>query len=373
MIKFNEVFVASHEPQYAVQAINSGRLSSGQEFTKRCLELLQIRFPLSRLFFTSSCTDSLEMAAVLAQISPGDEVILPSYTFTSTANAFALRAATLIFADSQKSGPNIDLRHVEELITERTKVIVVVDYAGIEQDLDALRSLCNQRGIIIVQDAAQSFGAHFLDQDCVGKWADLVCFSFHDTKPLRCGEGGLLVVNNPSLFSDAELVFEKGTNRSQFLRGESARYEWQTIGSSYGCSELQTAVLLAQLEEEKRIIQGRNSLVHYYHSILNELPIHLMQLPSNYYVNGSVYYILLENFEVRESLRAHLENNKIQAFFHYLCLHDSPYFSKHNKTQQLENAKRYEKTLLRLPMHNLLSYSDCDRVAEAIGSYFKNQ
>lgn len=373
-IYFNRPYVAGKEAEYVRQVLASRKFSGDGYFTRRCEQFFSSKFGFGKPLLTTSCTHALEMAALLLDIHPGDEVIMPSYTFVSTANAFALRGAKIVFADSGNNHPNIDVGQVAALVSPKTKAVVAVHYAGMACDMDALAEIVKDSGIHIVEDAA-----HAIDSKYKGKYLGSIgsvgTMSFHETKNITCGEGGLISVNEPSLHGKAEVVREKGTNRKAFFRGETDRYNWIALGSSFLPSEFTAAILAAQLDELERIQHKRILLWNRYHENLKTLAdsgrIGIPELPNGATINGHLYYILCKSLDERTELMKFLAANNIDAVFHYLSLHSSPYFSPQHDGRQLPNSDRFTYCLLRLPMYYDLEQGDVDRVCEIIGKFYK--
>lgn len=313
------------------------------------------------------------MSALLLDIQPGDEVIIPSYTFVTSASAFVLRGATIRFADSYPLHPNMDPEHVASLITERTKAILVMHYAGVACDMDKIMDLATQHGIAIIEDAAQCIDSYY-KQKPLGSIGQLASFSFHDTKNIISGEGGLLVVNDQELTAKSEILWEKGTNRSAFMRGEISKYSWVDLGSSFLPSEMTAAFLWTQLEKLEYIQSARVYRWNRYLSGLQGLhergAIYIPSIPDYATNNGHTFYFLCRSETERGQLIDHLKSNHISAYFHYLGLHKSPYFLKHNPLESLPNAESIEGRLLRLPLYVELSDQDQDRVIQSVESFY---
>ncbi|MCL4128014.1 UNVERIFIED_CONTAM: hypothetical protein GTU68_025430 [Idotea baltica] len=376
MIGFNRPFVTGDEETYCLDAIASGKLSGGGKFTKLCQEFFVREYAVGKALMTTSCTDALEMAAILSNIQPGDEVVLPSFTFVSTANAFVLRGAKIIFADSQISHPNIDAEAIEALISERTKALVVVHYAGVACDMKKISNLCRKYGILLIEDAAQAIDSYF-EKDALGSFGDFGAFSFHETKNIVCGEGGMLAINDSAFFDRAEIIWEKGTNRAAFHRGEVAKYEWVDIGSSFLPSELNSAFLWAQLQHIEAIQKRRVEHWFRYMSNFSELErmhgVEVPYLPRYATQNGHMFYLVTKSFEERGDLIRHLEGFGIRSVFHYLTLHDSPFFSSSHDGRHLPNSIRYSQRLLRLPMFVDLTNRQIDFISEKVLQFYSER
>jgi dTDP-4-amino-4,6-dideoxygalactose transaminase len=365
MIPFNKVYLHGRELVYIVQALTSGKISGDGTFTQKCHEWFENRYKIKRALLTTSCTDALEMAALLLDIKPDDEVIVPSYTFVSSANAFCLRGAQIVFADSCATNPNIDPDQIEALITPRTRAIVVVHYAGVACDMDRILKIAGDHNIPVIEDAAQAIESFHRGRP-LGTLGKFGAFSFHETKNIVAGEGGLLAINDEDSIGRAEIIREKGTNRSAFFRGEINKYGWVDVGSSFLPSDIIAAHLYAQLEQAEQIQSKRISIWDRYHTAFKDvLPARNISLPdipewaSN---NAHMYYIVMPDTDSRAQLIAALGEKDIMAVFHYLSLHNSPYFHQMHGNRALPNSDRYTDCLLRLPLYYDLSTQDVDRV-----------
>ncbi len=378
MINFNIPFSSGNELSKINETINRSKFSGNGEFTHFCHDLFKSNYGFQHCLLTTSCTDALEMSAILANIQAYDEVILPAYTFVSTANAFVLRGAKLIFADSGSLNPNITAETIAPLITDKTKAIVLVHYAGVACDMDSIMALASKHNILVIEDAAQAIDAFYINHHnqklALGSIGNLGAMSFHETKNITCGEGGLLIVNDEQFIKRSEIIWEKGTNRSAFFRGEVDKYGWVDIGSSFLPSELNAAFLSAQLESIQLVQTKRLTLWAKYYEVLKPLEDKaLLKLPvvPNFAIhNAHMFYILLNDLEQRTGLINHLKAKGIQTAFHYLSLHSSPYFKDQYSGPSLVNSDCYTDTLLRLPMHYYLSEEDIIRIADEIQSFF---
>ncbi len=375
-IPFNKPFMSGRETAYIADAVATGKISGDGLFTKKCHEFFESRFGFKKTLLTTSCTHALEMAAILIGIEPGDEVIIPSYTFVSTANAFVLRGAKIVFADSSGENPNIDVNLLESLITEKTKAIVPVHYAGIACDMDAIMELAAKYKLWVVEDAAQAIDSYYKGRP-LGSIGHLSAFSFHETKNIISGEGGMLAINDEAFCERAEIIREKGTNRSRFFRGEVDKYGWVDIGSSYLPSEIISAFLFAQLEELDRIQAKRKLLWERYFANLSKISAlyefslpHVDPFATN---NGHMFYIVCKNGQERDGLIARLKESKVHAVFHYLSLHASAYFNEKHDGRDLPQSDRYSECLLRLPMYFELSLEDVDSICELIAGFFESR
>lgn len=373
MIPFNKPYLSGNELKYIQEAVFSGKISGNGVFTKKCHDFFQQQFSFTNCLLTTSCTDALEMAAILCGIEPGDEVIMPSYTFVSTANAFVLRGAKIIFADSSAENPNLDVEKLGSLITPKTKAIVPVHYAGLACDMDAIMSIANKNGLMVVEDAAQAIDSFYKGKP-LGSIGHLSAFSFHETKNIISGEGGMLVVNNSKYIHRAEIIWEKGTNRAEFFRGEVNKYGWVDIGSSFLPSEVVAAFLMAQLESLERIQNRRKEIWDLYHSGLNELEVKgrlkLPFIPEYATNNAHLFYLICSSLDERSRLIEHLKKNDILAVFHYLSLHQSPYYKALHDGRVLTNADNYSDCLVRLPLFYELTNEQVEFIIEKIKIFF---
>ena len=355
-IPFNKPHLTGKEAHYMYQAVAEGKLSGNGAFTKKCQQFFEERYGFKKCLLTTSCTDALEMAAILCDIQPGDEVIVPSYTFVSSALAFVRAGAKIVFADSMKENPNIDAEKIELLITPRTKAIVPVHYAGVACDMDRIMEIANKHNLIVVEDAAQAIDSYYKGRP-LGSIGHLSVFSFHETKNIIAGEGGMLCINDERFIRRAEIIWEKGTNRAEFFRGEVNKYGWVDTGSSFLPSEVIAAFLWAQLEHLDEIQARRKHLWELYHSNLSSLalsPNSLIALPGlpEYATNNAhMFYLVCNNLEDRTALIKHLKDNGVLAVFHYLSLHSSPYYMDKHDGRELVECDRYADCLVRLPMY----------------------
>lgn len=359
MIPFNKPYLTGKETQYIYEAVQSGKISGNGIFTRKCQTFFENSFAIKKALLTSSCTDALEMAAILIDIQPGDEVIVPSYTFVSTANAFVLRGAKIVFADSRKDHPGIDEERIEELISPKTKAIVPVHYAGVACDMDKIMALANKYNLYVIEDAAQAIDSYYIGSDKIkkslGSIGHLAAFSFHETKNIISGEGGMLAINDPQFITRAEIIWEKGTNRSAFFKGEVDKYGWVDIGSSFLPSDIIGAFLWAQLEKLKEIQSERKRLWENYFNRLNDWVLShgilLPSIPDFATNNGHIFYLICKNESQRSAVIDFLKSKQINPVFHYLSLHKSPYYSEKHDGRVLTNSDNYSECILRLPMY----------------------
>ncbi|HRX07015.1 MAG TPA: dTDP-4-amino-4,6-dideoxygalactose transaminase [Kiritimatiellia bacterium] len=372
-IPFNQPFLTGRETEYIRQAVASGKISGNGAFTQKCQRWLEERFGFRKVLLTTSCTDALEMAAMLSGIGPGDEVIMPSFTFVSTALAFVRQGARIVFADSLPDHPNLDLDRVEDLITPRTRALVVVHYAGMACDMDRAMDLAQRHGLLVVEDAAQAIDATFKGRP-LGGIGHLGCFSFHETKNIISGEGGALLVNDERFVRRSEIIWEKGTNRAEFFRGEVNKYGWVDTGSSFLPSEIIAAFLYAQLEHLDAIQDRRKSLWNTYAAELAGLAAQgrllLPVIPPGASNNAHMFYVVCRSLDERTALIAHLKSRDILSVFHYLSLHRSPFYAPLHDGRELPHADRFADCLLRLPMYYDLTTAQAAEVSAEVRRFF---
>lgn len=377
MIPFNKPFLTGKETDYICQAVQSGKLSGNGEFTRKCQRFFQTHYGFHKALMTTSCTDALEMAAILSEVGPGDEIIVPSYTFVSTVLAFVRQGAVPVFCDSCEDNPDMDPSMVERLVTSRTKAIVPVHYAGIACDMDRIAGIAASRGITVVEDAAQAVDSYYKGKP-LGSIGEMGCFSFHETKNIISGEGGLLTINSPAFDRRSEIIWEKGTNRSEFFRGEVNKYGWVDTGSSFLPSEIVSAFLYAQLENLDVIQTRRKELWLRYHEAFRHLEdagkLRRPVIPEYATNNAHMYFVVCRSLEERSALIAYLKERGILAVFHYLSLHKSEFYtSRFSSRPELPNCDRFADCLLRLPLYFELSDDRQDRVIEAVDGFYKDR
>lgn len=373
-IPFNKPYLTGKEAHYMYDAVYTGKLSGNGKYTRLCQNFFQEKYGFNKCLLTTSCTDALEMAALLINIQPGDEVIMPSYTFVSTANAFVLRGAKIVFADSRKDHPGIDEDSIESLITPKTKAIVPVHYAGVACDMDKIMDVANRHNIFVVEDAAQAIDSYYTGKDgikkALGSIGHLAAFSFHETKNIISGEGGMLAINDPQFEKRAEIIWEKGTNRAAFFRGEVDKYGWVDMGSSFLPSETIAAFLWAQLEHLETIQKRRLDIWNNYYSQLSvwartvgvELPV----VPNYATNNAHMFYLVCNDLEQRTLVINKLKEFKISPVFHYLSLHSSPFYKDKHDGRPLQESDRYSDSLLRLPFFFELLDSDIKSICDVL-------
>ncbi|OEU70986.1 MAG: dTDP-4-amino-4,6-dideoxygalactose transaminase [Desulfovibrio sp. S3730MH75] len=377
LIPFNRPYIAGKELFYISQAVLKGNISGDGDFTKKCHAWMEKKFNVKKLLLTHSCTAALEMGALLTDVGPGDEVIMPSFTFVSTANAFALRGATIRFLDIRPDTLNIDEKLIADAITPRTKVIVPVHYAGIGCEMDTIMGLAEENGLLVIEDAAQAVNATY-NGKFLGSIGHLGCYSFHETKNFISGEGGALAINSDRFFERAEIIREKGTNRSQFFRGEVDKYTWEDLGSSYLPSEIIAAFLYAQLEEFETITNRRTAIFNRYEEGLSPLSekgfLRLPHTPANCTHNGHMYYVITNSALERNELIDYLKEYNIASVFHYMPLHSSPMGKKIRVfNTELPVTDSFSERLIRLPCYYELSEEDQSYVIDKVCDFFKNQ
>jgi dTDP-4-amino-4,6-dideoxygalactose transaminase len=374
-IPFNKPYIPWLSLRHLVSGAFSGKIAGNGVYTKKCHRFFEQRFGFGKVLMTTSCSDALEMTALLCRIEPGDEVIMPSFTFMSTANAFLLRGARIVFADTLRDVPNIDPAEIGRLITPKTKAVVVVHYSGIACDMDRIMEIAKQHDLYVVEDAAHAIDSYYRGS-ALGSIGHFGTFSFHETKNIISGEGGLLIVNRPEYEKRAEIIWEKGTNRAAFYRGEIDKYGWVDVGSSYLPSDAVAALLYSQLTRFDAIQNRRKAVWHNYFESLKppeekgwlKRPV----IPDFATVNGNIFYITVESGDIRDQLMAYLKSRGITALFHYLPLHSSPYFLDRHHGRALPNTDRFSATLLRLPFYNSLRKSQINNVSGSISAFFQS-
>jgi len=368
-ISFNKPYLTGKEIHYIELAVKSGKISGNGIFTKKCQDFFQERYGFKKCLLTTSCTDALEMCAILAEIKQDDEVIVPSYTFVSSALAFVRQGAKIVFADSRADYPGIDENKIEGLITPKTKVIVPVHYAGIACDMDKIMFLANKYNLLVIEDAAQSIDSFYKGKP-LGSIGHMAAFSFHETKNINSGEGGLLAINDPRFIKRSEIIWEKGTNRAEFYRGEVNKYGWIDIGSSFLPSEIIAAYLWAQLENLAEIQKKRIEIWHKYFNGLYDWAskngVQLPQIPDYATTNGHIFYMVCESEYQRNQIITYLKENGVHAVFHYLSLHKSSFYSNKQNGRELPQSDRYTNCLMRLPLFFELTRDEIENIINLI-------
>ena len=373
-IPFNKPYLTGKEAHYMYQAVYTGKLSGNGEFTKKCQKFFEEKYGFKKTLLTTSCTDALEMCAMLCNVQPGDEVIVPSYTFVSSALAFVRQGAKIVFADSMSTNPNIDAEKLEALITPKTKVIVPVHYAGVACDMDKIMEIANKYNLFVVEDAAQAIDSYYKGRP-LGSIGHLAAFSFHETKNIIAGEGGLLAINDERFIRRAEIIWEKGTNRSEFFRGEVNKYGWVDTGSSFLPSEVIAAFLWAQLENMELIQNRRKAIWDQYNEGLKKLEekglVRLPEIPQYATNNAHMFYLVCRTLEERTELIKYLKENGVLSVFHYLSLHLSDYYKNNNTViPNLPECDNYADCLVRLPMFFELSDNDVVYIIELVQKFY---
>lgn len=378
-IPFNKPHLTGKETEYMIEAVNRGKLSGNGEYTKRCQAFFEQRYGYKKCLLTTSGTDALEMCAMLCDLHPGDEVIVPSYTFVSTALAFLREGAKVVFADSGKNNPNIDPALIESLITPRTKVIAPVHYAGIACDMDAIMDIAHRHNLLVVEDAAQALDSYHTSNithhtSPLGGIGHLAAISFHETKNITAGgEGGLLIINDERFIRRAEILWEKGTNRAEFFRGEVNKYGWVDMGSSFLPAEINAAFLWAQLEHLDEIQDKRKQLWNRYWELLKPLAdkgyFELPNIPDYATNNAHMFYLVFQDLEKRTKFIAYLKEHGILSVFHYLSLHTSKYYESKHDGRALPECDRYADCLVRLPMFYDLTIEQVEEICGVIGEW----
>ncbi len=380
MIPFNKPHISGKETEYIKQAVALGKLSGNGYFTQKCQSFFEQKYGFKKCLLTTSCTDALEMCALLAGIKPGDEVIVPAYAFVSTALAFVREGAKIVFADSCSNHPNIDANKIELLITPQTKAIVVIHYAGVACDMDKIMALAKKYNLLVIEDAAHAIDSYYIspvtgEQKALGSIGHLAAFSFHETKNIIAGEGGMLVINDERFISRAEIIWEKGTNRAEFLRGGVNKYEWKDTGSSFLPSELTAAFLWAQIENLEGIQNKRISIWNNYYEKLNALTwkkyYTLPFVPEYATNNAHIFYLLCNSLDERSLLIDYLFRNEILSVFHYLPLHKSHFYRNKHSGRDLPCCDNFSDCLVRLPLYYELSTEEIDKICHTVITSFK--
>mgnify|MGYP004573806777 FL=1 len=368
MIPFNKPYFSGRELKYLEEVCHSTTMSGNGDFTKKCHTFFEQKYGFKKCLLATSGTDALEMCAMLCNLKPGDEVIVPSYTFVSTALAFLREGAKVVFADSSAENPNMEVEQIEPLINEKTKVIAVVHYAGVACDMDAIMALAEKHNLLVVEDAAHCIDSFYKGRP-LGSIGHLGAFSFHETKNISSGEGGMCVINDERFVRRAEIIWEKGTNRAEFYRGMVNKYGWVDMGSSFLPSEFNAAYLWAQLEQLDDIQGKRKHIWNRYFEGLNGKignEVKLPNIPEYATNNAHMFYLLCPSLEYRTALMKFLKENDVQTTFHYLPLHSSKFYENKHDGRELPNCDRYGDTLVRLPLFYELSDMEIDKIVKLI-------
>ncbi|MBE9468636.1 MAG: dTDP-4-amino-4,6-dideoxygalactose transaminase [Bacteroidetes bacterium] len=373
-IPFNKPYLTGKETAYIEDAVKSGKISGNGKYTRMCQNFFENKYNFKKCLLTTSCTDALEMCAILLNIEPGDEVIMPSYTFVSTALAFVRQGAKIVFADSRADYPGIDEDKIEELITKKTKVIVPVHYAGVACDMDKIMALAEKYDLFVVEDAAQAIDSYYTGANgikrALGSIGHLSAFSFHETKNIISGEGGMLGINDEKFLKRAEIIWEKGTNRSEFFRGEVNKYGWVDTGSSFLPSEIISAFLWAQIEQLDKIQLRRKCLWNQYYRLLKPIEMYgnfkLPEIPEYATNNAHMFYLVCKNIKTRTELIQKLGRENILAVFHYLALHKSEFYHEKHDGRNLKNCDKFADCLVRLPLFFELGSDEIDKIISVL-------
>jgi len=371
MLPFNKPYLTGKETHYIYDAVyKEAHISGNGKYTKLCQNFFQERYGFKKCLLTTSCTDALEMAAILCNIQHGDEVIVPSYTFVSSALAFVRQGAVIKFIDSRNDHPGMDESLIEEQISPKTKAIIVVHYAGVACDMDTIMNLASKYNLFVIEDAAQAIESYYKGKP-LGGIGHFGCFSFHETKNIQCGEGGMLVINDERFLKRAEIIWEKGTNRAEFFRGEVNKYGWVDIGSSFLPSEIIAAFLFAQLENIEEIQKKRKQLWSTYYLNLKSLGefISLPVIPEYATNNAHMFYLVCASLEQRTKLISYLKNNNILSVFHYQSLHKSEYYKYKHDDRELDYSNIYSDCLIRLPMYYELTDENIQSILNKIENF----
>lgn len=370
-VPYNKPLILGKEKEFLNQVIENDQFSGNGYFTKKCNKILEEKTGTLKSIMTSSCTDALEMTALLSDIEPDDEVIMPSFTFVSSASAFALRRAKIIWCDIRLDTKNIDENKIESLITEKTKAVVVVHYAGVACEMNKIKDLCTKYDLLLIEDAAQAIDCYYHDKP-LGSIGDFGAFSFHETKNIQCGEGGALLVNNSELSDRAEFIRDKGTNRIHFNQGKVDKYTWVELGSSFLMSEFQAAFLYPQLLDSSSVNNKRLDSWNLYYKLLSDfiseekLPV----VPSYCKFNGHIFYILAENNAERTRLLEFLNSNNIAAIFHYVPLHKAPYWNGSYDNIELPVTEHISDTLVRLPLFYGITNDEVKYITDKVKEFY---
>lgn len=378
MINFNQPYITGKEFSYIKDALKSGHISGNGKYTKICQQFFEERWNIPKVLLTTSCTDALEMCSMLLNIKAGDEVIIPSFTFVSTALAFARQGAKIIFAESKPDHPNMDENEIEELITPKTRAIVPVHYAGVACNMDRIVEIAKKHNLFVVEDAAQSIESFYLSKSGLrkqlGTLGHLAAFSFHETKNIQCGEGGLLAVNDEQFIKRAEIIWEKGTNRTQFFRGETDKYGWMDIGSSFLPSDISAAFLWAQLEKIEKIQRKRKRIWDFYYQHLKPFSdqgyFTLPVFPDYATNNAHMFFICCNSSDEQSKLISYLRDKGIMVVFHYRTLHNSPYYHDKHDGRKLPNSEHFADCLVRLPLFYDLRNEDQNYVISSFKKFY---
>ena len=373
MIKFNIPYVSNNQEKHIKEVISNKSFAGNNKYSKLCEEFLETKYGFNKCYLTPSCTAAIEMAALLFDLKPGDEIIVPSYTFASCPNPFFIGGAKVVLADTENNYPNVSVKHIESLITPNTKAIMVMHYGGIGCDMGNIQALCKQHNLFLIEDAAQSINAFYNDK-ALGSFGDVSVFSFHETKNVTCGEGGMIVINNPELLEKAEIIRQYGTNRTDFIKNNLSHYESVGLGLAFFQSEINAAFLYAQFQDIDLVSDNRKELWNHYYNSLEELAsettFQLPQINSKVTSNHHTFFITVQHKKETNPLIDYLVKNNIAAVKHFYPLHQSKFHSKNNNIKDFTNATQFNNTLIRLPLHHYLTVKEIDFIVEKIANFF---
>ncbi|MBL4668540.1 MAG: dTDP-4-amino-4,6-dideoxygalactose transaminase [Flavobacteriales bacterium] len=374
MIKFNVPYVSNNEEKHIRDVISNKKFSGNGKYSKLCEDFLENKYSFNKCYLTPSCTAAIEITALLLDLNPGDEIIIPSYTFASCPNPFLIGGAKIIFADTEKDYPNVSVNHIESLITQNTKAIMIMHYGGVTCNLEKIQAICKQNNLFLIEDAAQCINA-FHNKKPLGTFGDVSVFSFHETKNVNCGEGGMIVINNPDLLEKVEIIRQYGTNRTDFIKNGLSHYESVGLGLALFQSEINAAFLYAQLQDIDDISEKRKILWNYYNNslkkIASESTFKLPQVNPNF--NNHIFFITVRNRKDTDTLIQFLVKNNISAVKHFYPLHQSKFHASNNNKGDFPNATEFNETLIRLPLHHYLTVKKIDFIVEKIDAFFTQQ
>ena len=368
MIKFNVPYHSKNQQESFKQLIENKQYANGGSFNVKLKDLFKEKYKFNNTYLTTSCTSAIQLCAMAIDLKQGDEIIIPSFTFPSTPTPFLMQGCKIVFADCNPNYPNIGLDEIKKLTTTKTKAVIIVHYGGFHNEIDKIADYCKENNIILIEDAAQAINSYHKDKP-LGSFGDFSVFSFHETKNINCGEGGMLVVNNIHFLPQLETLYQYGTNRSDFIKGKVKNYEWVSLGLSFGLSEINSSFLFAQLQEIEKVTAHRKLLWDTYYKDLKEFAKIAPHEAAN--GNAHTFYITLANETTKIALQKHLTHKNIQAVSHYFPLHLSKFGSSLSQNKNLANSEIYGKCLLRLPLHHYLKVDDIKTITQAIKDFFE--